>query len=250
MSAEFPGAGGSWAPLPDEPVGPAAPTEPAGTRGPAGTVGTAWPDQSRRPFWARRPVVISAVAALALVGGASAAYATSGGTGSALASTAVAAATPSSGPSGTVPGDRHFGGFGGLGLGFGGGMLGAVHGQLVVPKSGGGYQTVDVQSGKVTAVSTTSITVKSADGFTQQYTVTGSTIVDAKRDTIGSVKSGDQVVVLATVSGSTATAVRIMDTRLIGQGRHGFGPGDGWAGHHGSFPGGTPGTSGIQPPPV
>lgn len=103
----------------------------------------------------------------------------------------------------------------------------------------------------MTAVSTTSITVKSADGFSQQYAVTGSTIVDAKRDTIGSVKSGDQVFVLATVGGSTATAVRIMDTRLIGQGHYGYGPGDGWPGHHGMpFPSGTPGTSGIQPPPV
>jgi hypothetical protein len=98
-----------------------------------------------------------------------------------------------------------------------------VHGQLTVPKSGGGYQTLDVQSGTVTAVSTGAITVKSADGFTASYTVTGDTVVGAQSAGIGSVKKGDEVFVTATVSGSTATAATIVDLTAIKNGRASFG---------------------------
>ena len=101
-----------------------------------------------------------------------------------------------------------------MGFAFGG-LFGAVHGQFVVPKSGGGYQTVDTQRGSVTGVSATSITVKSADGFTKTYQVTSSTNVDAQRDGIGSVKTGNQVAVTATVSGTTSTAVSILDFTLL-----------------------------------
>jgi hypothetical protein len=101
-----------------------------------------------------------------------------------------------------------------MGFGFGG-VFGAVHGQFVVSKSGGGFQTIDTQRGSVTAVSATSITVKSADGFVKTYQVMSSTNVDAQRNGIGSVKTGHQVVVMATVSGSTATAVSILDFTLL-----------------------------------
>ena len=106
-----------------------------------------------------------------------------------------------------------FGGPGALG-----GLFGAVHGTVVVPKSGGGYQTVAFQNGKVTAVSSTSITLHSADGYNRTYQVTSSTLVNAQRDGIGSIKTGNQVVVTATVSGSTATATRVIDVSLIQQG--------------------------------
>ncbi len=103
---------------------------------------------------------------------------------------------------------------------FGGGLLGAVHGTVVVPKSGGGYQTVAFQNGKVTAVSSTSITLRSADGYSHTYLVTSSTMVNAQRDGIGSIKDGNQVVVDATVSGSTTTTIRIIDITLLQQGMH------------------------------
>jgi hypothetical protein len=99
-----------------------------------------------------------------------------------------------------------------------GGLLGAVHGTAVVPKPGGGYQTVAFQNGKVTAVSSTSITLHSADGYSHTYQVTSSTLVNARRDGIGSIRAGNQVVVTATVSGSTATATRVIDVSLIQQG--------------------------------
>ena len=97
-----------------------------------------------------------------------------------------------------------------------------MHGTVVVPKSGGGYQTVAFQNGKVTAVSSTSITLRSADGYSHTYQVTSSTMVNAQRDGIGSIKNGNQVMVDATVSGSTTTAVRIVDLSLLQQGLHSF----------------------------
>jgi hypothetical protein len=110
-----------------------------------------------------------------------------------------------------------FGGPGALG-----GLFGAVHGSAVVPKPGGGYQTIAFQNGKVTAVSSTSITLNSADGYSRSYQVTSSTLVNAQRDGIGSVKTGSHVIVTATVSSSTATATRIIDVSLIQQNFHGF----------------------------
>jgi len=109
-----------------------------------------------------------------------------------------------------------------FGPGMLGGLFGAVHGTAVVPKSGGGYQTVAFQNGKVTAVSGASITLRSADGYSHSYQVTSSTMVNAQRDGIGSIKDGNQVVVSATVSGSTTTAIRIVDVSLLQQGVHGF----------------------------
>ena len=163
-----------------------------------------------------RPLILAGVAVAALIAGAGVAMAAT--SGSARAQTAaISAATPS--PSASMrpgPGWRHFRGPLGarLGLRFGG-PFGAVHGQFVVPKSGGGYQTVDTQRGSVTAVSAASITVKSADGFTKTYQVTSTTNVDAQRAGISSVKTGNQVTVVATVSGSTATAVSVLDFSLL-----------------------------------
>jgi hypothetical protein len=111
--------------------------------------------------------------------------------------------------------------FAGPGL-LGGGLFGAVHGTVVVPKPGGGYQTVAFQNGKVTSVSSTSITLRSADGYSHTYQVTSSTMVNAQRDGIGSIKTGNQVVVDATVSGSTDTAVRVVDLSLLQQDFHRF----------------------------
>lgn len=172
--------------------------------------------------WSRRPYILAGVAVAALLGGAGAALAASHSSPpTASPSAAAAAPAPSATPSG--PPGRGFRRFGAAGFGFGGGLFGALHGQLVVRKPGGGYQTVDVQNGQVTAVSSTSITLKSADGFTKTYTVTSSTLVDAQRDGIASVKLGNQAAVLATVSGSAVTATSIRDLTLLGQGHAGSG---------------------------
>src|SRR5262245_17766573 len=181
---------------------------------------TRWP---RRPEGSRslmlgtrrlpgRPLILAGVAVVALLGGAGVAMAATSGSpasGTAASPSGGTVATPS--PS-ARPAFPHQGRPGGLGFG---GPFGAVHGQFVIPRSGGGYQTMDTQRGSVTAVSATSITVKSADGFVKTYQVVSSTNVDAQRGGIASVKTGHQVAVAATVSGSTATAVSILDLNLL-----------------------------------
>jgi hypothetical protein len=211
--------------------------------------GTARPTRPIGPMslraWSRRPYVLAGVAVVALLGGAGAALASTG-SGSPAGSPSAVAASPAPsptqqgrpGPGG--PGFRRFG----AGAGFGG-LFGALHGQFVVAKPGGGYETVDVQSGQVTAVSTTSITLKSADGFSKGYAVASSTVVDAQRDGIGSVKVGNQVTLLASVSGSTATATSITDLTLLPRGHAGFGFGRPSSGGPGSGSGG-PGSGGSS----
>jgi hypothetical protein len=109
---------------------------------------------------------------------------------------------------------------GGMGLGPGMG----IHGSFVVPKQGGGYQTVDTQVGTVTGVSSTSITVTSTDGFTQTYTVDATTMVDAQRDGIAAVKTGDEVGVMAVGTGGTRTAVQIVDRTQLRDARQRLAP--------------------------
>ncbi len=163
----------------------------------------------------RRPVAIAGVAIVALAGGAGVGYAATQllATGSTAQTAVLSAASPSaaSAPAGAGP------------LGLIGLAAGVLHGQFTVPRSGGGYQTVDVQDGTVTAVSPGSVTVKSADGFTASYTVTSKTLVDARAAGIGAVHKGDTIVVTATVSGSTPAAASIVDLTEVKAGRASFG---------------------------
>src|SRR5215472_7170780 len=201
------------------------------------------PDKpSLRAAWlgSRRVAVMAAVITVGVLAGAGVAVAAT----SSSSPTPTPSATPSpsarvplpgmppkgawrihGGPGGFGPAFGGLGGFapafGGPGM-LGGGLFGAVHGTVVVPKAGGGYQTVTFQNGKVTAVSSTSITLRSADGYSHTYPVTSSTNVNAQRDGIGSIKVGNQVVVAATVSGSTTTVIRIIDVTQLQQGFHRF----------------------------
>src|SRR5262252_8540689 len=180
----------------------------------------------------RRFAIMAGVVTLGVLAGAGVAIAATSSSGQPAAPGASASPSPSSarpsfppkgqwrmgqpggGPFAHGPfaggGPFAFGGPGALG-----GLFGAVHGSAVVPKSGGGYQTVAFQNGKVTAVSGTSITLRSADGYSRSYQVTSSTLVNAQRDGISSIKTGNQVWVRATVSGSTTTAAQITDLSLL-----------------------------------
>ena len=186
-----------------------------------------------RAAWqgSRRFAVMAVVITLGVLAGAGVAVAATSSSGQPTALGASASPSPSPSPAARP----HFppkgswrmmppggGPFAFAGPGVLGGLLGAVHGTAVVPKPGGGYQTVAFQNGKVTAVSSTSITLHSADGYNRTYQVTSSTLVNAQRDGIGSIKTGNQVVVTATVSGSTASANRINDVSMIQQGLHRF----------------------------
>ena len=71
--------------------------------------------------------------------------------------------------------------------------------------------TVESQTGTVTAVSPTSITVRSADGSSKSYAVNAGTAVDCKHNGITAVKVGDPVAVTATVTAGTANATDIVD---------------------------------------
>jgi hypothetical protein len=181
----------------------------------------------------RRPHLtgVLVVAAIALVGGGGVAYvAMHSGNAVRTVSSAGSAPAAAPSPSTSVPswhgrGPGKFGALGGGfvgGLGFGG-LGGVIHGQVTEPKSGGGYQTVDVQRGTVTAVSTSSITVKSADGYSASYAVSSSTEVNAQAAGIGTVKVGDTVELTATVSGGKATAASIIDVTSIRSSRGSFG---------------------------
>jgi hypothetical protein len=146
-----------------------------------------------------------------------------------------------------VPGLRRHGGMGLRGgPGFGGGLagpMGALHGEFVVPKQGGGYQTLVVQRGTATSVSSSTITVKSADGFSATYSVGADALVNAARDGLGSVKKGDEVTVLAQQKSGNDAALQIGDfTRMQGL-RDKFGPGHDRGPANGNTPSSPPSPS-------
>lgn len=163
------------------------------------------------------------IGALGLAGTAYASSTSPTPTPEASGNTAPRLADPGEGttPEG-MPGDRggRHGGPGGPGMGGGHGMRGlgmgmGIHGIVVVPKQDGGFQTVHSQRGVVTGVSTTSITVKSEDGYTKTYVVGADTVVNAQRDGIASIKVDDEVTVVGIESGSDVDAVRIMDRTSV-----------------------------------
>lgn len=110
-------------------------------------------------------------------------------------------------------------------------MRDALHGDFTVSENGS-YVSERMQTGEVTAVSATSITVKSADGYPQTYTI------DSSTQKANNPANGSNVTVLAKVSSDTATATSITDssqTPTNGQGGPGAGrPNGGHDQHQGS----------------
>ena len=158
-------------------------------------------------FAARRVVgwVVAGVLAVAGLAGVGVAFSVYSPT-----STAAPAATPSATATGSAsPGvphrradGRHRGGLGRIAA------RRALHGEFVVKGKDGKPVTVDVQRGQVTAVSATSVSLKSEDGFTATYVVNGDTRVRVGREksAISAIKAGQQAWVVASKSGDTATA--------------------------------------------
>ena len=115
------------------------------------------------------------------------------------------------GPRAGAPGGRGgLGGLGGLGRSGMGAMMGSAgalgdvqHGELTVQDQAGKAVVMTLQRGTVTTVSSTSVTVKSADGFTATYAVD-----DATRGRAGAVTKGDAVLVVAQKTGAKAVAIR------------------------------------------
>jgi len=127
---------------------------------------------------------------------------------------------------------------------------GVIHGSYTIKGPSGDYETIDTQYGTAGSVSAGSITVTSADGYKQTYTVDSSTVVNADSSGITSVQNGDTVTVTATVSGGTATAQTVIDMTQVQSNRKSWAPG----GPKGPGPwGGTTTTTGptttTDPPP-
>lgn len=128
-----------------------------------------------------------------------------------------------------------------------------LHSESVVKKSDGTFETVLSQRGTVDAVSESSVTVKSEDGFTQTYAVNAETRIvkipapaadgtpakgdDGKRlkpsdVTIAEIANGDVVGVSGVKNGSDVTARRLVEGAGTGPG-NGLGLGKGLGKGHG-----------------
>ncbi|GAB3159184.1 hypothetical protein GCM10027258_71890 [Amycolatopsis stemonae] len=169
---------------------PQAPSTPDQTWGAAPAPGTP-PRPARSPG---KKIAAGAVALVIVAGGGAAVWAAS----SSSSSTGAQA-----GPGGMQ------GGPGGQG---GAAPASALHGEYVSSDGNGGYVTKIMQTGQVTALSATSLTAKSDDGFSKTYTITSAQATG--------LATGDTVTVVATESGATATATSVTDGEAgAGQGR-------------------------------
>jgi hypothetical protein len=162
---------------------------------------------------------VLAVAAASAVGVAFAGSSGTGGTGEAAGAGLFAAVTdsPSASPSSGAP-DRPKPGRPGHGGLFGHGRLGAgvgqnvLHGEFVVKDKDGKVTTMVAQHGSVTAVSATSISLKSDDGFTGTYAVNNDTRVrvGGGPGAITGVKTGNEAWVIATKGGTSTAKILIV----------------------------------------
>lgn len=97
----------------------------------------------------------------------------------------------------------------------------SLHGEFVEPEGPGTYTTVVTQTGTVTAISPTSISVHSEDGFDQTYAIPSTAGNAGAPFTVN-----DQVVVRATRNGQTLTVTNIGNAQqaLSGTGAPGAPP--------------------------
>lgn len=202
----------------------------------------------------------SAAAVLGLAGVATAVTNRAGSAGSVgtlalfgapvTAGSAGASTTPSPSPSPGATGSPHRPDRPGRAFGM------PLHGTFVTQDSAGTFHTRAVQRGTVTAASATSISVRSADGFTDTYAVTSSTRVvkDFRQVQIGEIKVNDTVMVMAEVQGSTKTAGRVAELSGTGWRDGGMGRWDRHGRHHDglqrSGSGSTPSAGGPPAPPL
>jgi len=186
---------------------PQAPSTPDQTWGAAPAPGT-----PPRPAWSPGKKIAAGAVAVAIVAG--------GGAAIWVASSSSAATDSAAGPGGAN---------GGPGGTAGAGLRSALHGEYVSSDGNGGYVTKLMQTGDVTALSSTSLTAKSDDGFTKTYTITSAQATG--------LATGDTVTIVATESGTTATATSVTEGRTGGQGQL---PGGG----QGTPPSGAPAQTG------
>ncbi|HEY7592601.1 MAG TPA: hypothetical protein VH969_05550 [Actinophytocola sp.] len=174
-------------------------------------------DRGRRLAWRIGVgVAVVGVASLGAIGIATATSSTPASTSTAATSTAPD--DDHGGPWGGPWG--HWGGHGGPWSGFGDAfgdmdIKDISHATVVLAKEGGGSQTVLVQKGAVTSVSSGSIALKSADGYAKTYTVNKDTKVNGDGK-IASVAKDEQVIVIAKEGGDTPAATVVVDITDLG----------------------------------
>ena len=188
----------------------------SGTWGAENTSSGEWGRQQQpKRRWTGKKLAVAVAVAVGIAGaGSVAVYAASGST---------ASSSQQGGPGGGT------GGPGGMGGPGGGLMSEALHGEYVVSDGNGGYTTELLQNGEVTAVSDTSITAKSEDGYTKTYTIDSDTVVGNGSADLSSIETGDEVTIVASVSGDTATADSLAEAGTAtgaGQGQLGQAPPD------------------------
>ena len=86
----------------------------------------------------------------------------------------------------------------------------ALHGEVVLATDRGGTETLVIQRGELTAVTSTSITVTSSDSFHHTYVTNDHTVIDGGREPTRPLRNGTDVVVSARKNGSTLTAIHII----------------------------------------
>ncbi|AGB24993.1 hypothetical protein Mycsm_04771 [Mycobacterium sp. JS623] len=152
--------------------------------------------EPRRWGWRESAAAAAVAAVIAALGGA-AIYAATQGT-----SHPFGASHQAPGP----PGGMQAGGSGRQGGRPGQGDIAppSLHGEFVVADGNGGYRTELTQTGAVTAISPTSITVRSQDGFSQTYV-----IPNTAGNAAAPFAVDDQVAIHAIRDGQTATVTNI-----------------------------------------
>jgi hypothetical protein len=89
-----------------------------------------------------------------------------------------------------------------------------VHGEATVRRKDG-FHVADWQRGKITGISGTTLTVRSADGATWTWTTNGDTRVrkDGGKSSLSALSGGAQVFVLGERSGDTRTAKLVREPK-------------------------------------
>lgn len=219
--------------------GPAGPS-PAGPGAPAGRYKGALSRMSP----AQKGLAAAGVAVIVAVGAGAAVYAaTSAGNASAASS------NQGLGAPGQAGGGQNGLGQGGTGRGFGapgnlglGGAAQALHGEYVV-QNNGQYVTELEQTGTITGVSGSQVTVKSDDGYVQAYAISSDTTITSfagRRQSqpgggsldASSLASGQTVHVTALKDGNAALTILVSST--AGTSSNGSGSGSSGSGTSGS----------------
>ena len=163
------------------------------------------PQPAAKARWSGRKTIAAVAIAVGIAGAGGAAI---------YAATNNDATNQGGGPGGMGgPGGGRGGVPGGMGGGFGRGMAASLHGEFVVSDGNGGYLTELTQTGKVTAITSTSLTAASEDGYTKTYTLDASTVVrnGQQPGKIADIAKGDTVSVVAKKNGDAATASTLIE---------------------------------------